>query len=86
MIPYKRWENFSLINNDVITTSILLGCKFIDVCRKNKNVFLILIEINMILLTLMKILLNFPVMILRVIFFILKKMMKKIIMKEKIEV
>jgi gamma-glutamyl hydrolase len=39
MIPYKRWENFSLINNDVITTSILLGCKFIDVCRKNKNVF-----------------------------------------------
>ena len=49
MIPYKRWENFSLINNDVITTSILLGCKFIDVCRKNKNVFLILIEINMII-------------------------------------
>ena len=39
-IPFFRIKNLSIeTNNDVVRTSILLGAKFVDIARKNKNLF-----------------------------------------------
>ena len=39
-IPFIRIKNLSIeTNNDVVRTSILLGAKFVDIARKNKNLF-----------------------------------------------